>query len=617
VITSGSALRLAFAALALIGSASGPLWSADGEFADWRLKVHPLVLQEVRQGPVEFVVFLEDQADLAFASSIARRDERGRAVTETLRRTAAESQRPLIELLERLGADYRAFWIANMIWVRADSTALAAVAAEAGVLRIDANPKVTLSLPRGRSEEDAARAVATIEWNIQKVLAPQVWALGYDGSGIVIAGQDTGYDWEHPALKGTYRGWDGETADHDYNWHDAIHSGGGSCGSDSQVPCDDHFHGTHTMGTMVGDDGGANQIGMSPGASWIGCRNMDQGTGTPATYAECFEWFVAPTDGNGQNPDPQKAPHVINNSWTCPPDEGCSQDTLKTVVENTRAAGIVVVVSAGNSGGSCGSVETPAAIYDASFSVGATDPSDGIAGFSSRGPVTVDGSGRLKPNVSAPGVGVRSCVPDGNYASFNGTSMAGPHVAGLVALLFDARPDLIGRIDDVEGVIEAAAFRVNSAQECGGIPGTEFPNNTYGHGRIDALETILGDADDDGHDNLADCRPVDPNAWASPLPVDDLALDQAGPETTLAWSTPADAGANVLRYDLLRSEKPEDFSAATCVISFEGSSVVTDATLPTDIFYYLVRIRNACASTLGSGSGGVQREGVACLSGSF
>jgi subtilisin family serine protease len=212
---------------------------------------------------------------------------------------------------------------------------------------------------------------------------------------------------------------------------------------------------------------------------------MDEGDGTPTTYSECFQWFIAPTDVAGQNPDPSKAPHVINNSWGCPDFEGCTDpDILKTVVENTRAAGIVVVVSAGNSGSSCSSVETPAAIYEASLSVGATDINDNIAGFSSRGPVTVDGSNRLKPNVSAPGVSVRSSFPGGAYGTISGTSMAGPHVAGQVALLIAAQPQLAGEVATLEACIEETAVPRTTAQSCGSVPGSEIPNNTYGFGRI-------------------------------------------------------------------------------------------------------------------------------------
>ena len=237
-----------------------------------------------------------------------------------------------------------------------------------------ANPTVALQLP---PQPDPFAPLPdgpdAIEWNIDKINAPLVWQMGFDGTGVVVGGQDTGYEWEHPALKDKYRGWNGASADHNYSWHDSIHSGGGSCGADSAEPCDDHNHGTHTMGTMVGDDGGSNQIGVAPGAEWIGCRNMDQGNGTPTTYSECFQWFVAPTDLNDENPNPAMAPDVINNSWSCPPSEGCTDPTiLQTVVENTRAAGILVVTSAGNSGPGCSTVSNPPGIYDASFAVGST-----------------------------------------------------------------------------------------------------------------------------------------------------------------------------------------------------------------------------------------------------
>ena len=125
---------------------------------------------------------------------------------------------------------------------------------------------------------------------------------------------------------------------------------------------------------MVGDDGAGNQIGMAPGAKWIGCRNMEQGWGTPQTYIECYQWFLAPTDLMGENPRPDLAPHIVNNSWSCPVKEGCTDpNVLLTVVENLRAAGILSVHSAGNSGSSCSTVNTPAAIYDASLTVGNTD----------------------------------------------------------------------------------------------------------------------------------------------------------------------------------------------------------------------------------------------------
>ena len=345
-----------------------------------------------------------------------------------------------------------------------------------------------------------ALALSLFSFNqVNAQLPDEVWDLGYSGEGVVIGGQDTGYDWDHEALIDKYRGWDGSSADHNYHWHDAIHaiddsnSGTNPCGLDSPEPCDDHYHGTHTMGTMVGS-AGSTEIGVAPDAKWIGCRNMERGDGTPATYLECFEWFLAPTDLNDQNPDASMAPHVINNSWSCPPSEGCDSSydftIMETAITNLQSAGVVVVVSAGNGGSGCSSIGDPPAFYPSSFSVGATNSNDNIASFSSRGPTANYGSPVLKPNVSAPGVSVYSSEPDDTYGTHSGTSMAGPHVAGLVALLISAEPALEGDVTQIENIIEQTALNLTSSQTCGGVDGTEIPNNTYGHGRIDALAAV-------------------------------------------------------------------------------------------------------------------------------
>jgi subtilisin family serine protease len=615
-MTSRTLRVAAWAAIACLATwAAGPAVGESSGSSEpaWRDKVHPRVLQDAEAGPVEFLAMLDEQADLGPARYLTGKAARGRFVFDTLREVAQRTQAPLLATLDATGAEYRPFWIANMVWVRGSRAVLETVAERAEVRRIDPNPAVAAAPPVATPASDL-EAPAGIEWGIQKTMADQVWALGYRGSGIVIGGQDTGYDWDHPAIVGKYRGWNGTSASHAYNWHDSIHTGGGSCGDDSPFPCDDHGHGTHTMGTMVGDDGGANQVGMAPEARWIGCRNMDQGVGTPATYAECFQWFVAPTNLNGQNPDTALAPHVINNSWGCPPSEGCSFDALKTVVVNTRAAGIVVVVSAGNAGSGCSTVVDPPAIYDAAFSVGATDSSDTIASFSSRGPVTIDGSNRLKPNVSAPGVNVRSCVPGGGYGFSSGTSMAGPHVAGLVALLLDARPDLDGNVEVVETLIERAALPRTSGQTCGGMPGTQVPNPVYGWGRVDALETLLGDPDDDGTSNLDDCRPVDPLVWAAPSGSPVMLLDQQGIDTVFSWTLDGPAGASVPRYDLMRSPAASDFTDPDCLLVNSTGSSALDDDVPATIFYYLIRIKNDCGSSLGTRSDGSPRTAPACLS---
>jgi serine protease AprX len=462
---------------------------------DIRHKVDPWVLDTASHGDTEFLVMLREQADLRGARTLATKIEKGAFVADALKATATRAQAPLLAFLEARGAQHRSYWVANMIWVRGDLRLVQALAAREDVFHIYANPSVRFDRPvDAGSSSNTPDAPDLIEWGVAKVRAPEVWALGYKGQGIVVAGEDTGYEWQHPAIKGKYRGWNGSVADHNYQWHDAIHSGGGTCGPDSTEPCDDYGHGTHTMGTMVGDDGGSNKIGVAPGAKWIGCRNMDVGVGTPESYSECFQWFIAPTDLANLNPDPSKAPHVINNSWGCPPSEGCTDvSILQAVVESVRAAGIEVVVSAGNAGSSCSTVQDPPAIYDASFSVGATDSADTIAGFSSRGPVTVDGSNRLKPDVSAPGVDVRSSVPGDGYAVFSGTSMAGPHVVGVVALVLSANADLVGNPDAIEPLLTASAVPRTTSESCGGVPGSQIPNNTYGWGRADALSAFSAD----------------------------------------------------------------------------------------------------------------------------
>ncbi len=453
-------------------------------------KIDPRLLAAAEAwGSAEFLVVLEEQADLSVASRLTSRRAKGQAVVAALRSTAERTQGPLLARLRSRGAEHRSFWVSNMIWAKGDAALIAEVARRPEVRAVAANSRVRQTLPRPLEVSSGGEASLAIPWGVDKIGAPLAWARGIDGSGIVIGGQDTGYQWTHPALRAAYRGSAGGGVDHNYNWHDAIHSASGNpCGVDSPEPCDDGSHGTHTMGTMLGRDG-AEQIGVAPGARWIGCRNMDRGTGTPATYAECFQWFLAPTDLQGRHPDPARAPDVINNSWGCPPSEGCTDpNVLRSIVEAVRAAGIVVVVSAGNSGPRCGSVNNAPAIYDAAFSVAATDSNDGIASFSSRGPVTVDGSSRAKPDVSAPGVDVRSSVP-GGYAEFDGTSMAGPHVAGLVALLLQARPELSGNVTAIERVLRDTAVPRTNQEDCGGTAGL-FPNDTFGAGRIDALAAI-------------------------------------------------------------------------------------------------------------------------------
>src|SRR6266571_6905730 len=315
-------------------------------------KIAPWVTEHTANGQqAEFFVVLADQADLSPAAALPTKAQKGRFVHDALLNKAQTTQAPILQWLAERGIEHQSFYIVNGILVKGSREIAEALASRPDVARVEGNPVIQNPLPEAVEGPVQPEAPVAIEPGITYTHAPQVWALGFTGQQIVVASADTGVRWTHNALKPHYRGWDGQNANHNYNWHDSIHdSVGNPCGNDSTFPCDDFFHGSHTTGTAIGDDGMGNQIGMAPGAKWIGCRNMDQGVGTPARYIECMEWFLAPTLIGGGNPDPTKAPDITNNSWECPPSEGCSADTLQAAVEAQAAAGIMMVSAAQNSG---------------------------------------------------------------------------------------------------------------------------------------------------------------------------------------------------------------------------------------------------------------------------
>lgn len=293
------------------------------------------------------------------------------------------------------------------------------------------------------------------------------------GEGVVVANIDTGVDYRHPALVGQYRGNLGGTFDHDYNWFDP------SAVCPGDAPCDNNSHGTHTMGTMVGDDGDGNRIGVAPGATWIAAKGCESSSCSDRALLRSGEWVLAPTDLNGDNPRPELRPNVVNNSWGT--NDGSDPFYAETVAAWV-AAGIFPSFSNGNAGPACRTVGAPGS-YPESYGVGAFDERNRIASFSSRGPSPVDGS--IKPDIAAPGVDVRSSVP-GGYASFDGTSMAAPHLSGSVALLWSAAPDLVGDIAATRAVLDVTAIDVADDQ-CGGTP---EDNNVWGEGRLDAFAAV-------------------------------------------------------------------------------------------------------------------------------
>lgn len=438
---------------------------------------------------VEVYVLLENQNPL---TPFKGNDRIGKLKhnIQQLKNNAKLSQSKIKPLLSSMTQDYKFYWVNNSFWAKLDNDQVKQIVASSAVKKAFSNKSHKLDIIPQQTPKKTIRAV---EWNISHINVPQVWAQGIKGKGVIIAGQDTGYQWNHKAIKKQYAGWNGNNVNHNYHWHDAIHNPVVNCFDNLQNPasCDDHGHGTHTMGTMVGDDKQGNQIGIAPEAKWIGCRNMDIGNGTPATYTECFQFFMEPTDINNLNPDVNKAPHIINNSWGCIISEGCVQaNALESVVRNVVDAGILVVVSAGNSGPGCNTVDTPAAIYNKSLTIGSITSSDDISSFSSQGAVTIDGSNRIKPDLVAPGSSIRSAQLNGEYSTFSGTSMAAPHVTGLAALMISANPEMAGKPKILKQILLRTSQALTTQQSCSGILGTQRPNNTFGWGKIDALAAV-------------------------------------------------------------------------------------------------------------------------------
>jgi len=223
------------------------------------------------------------------------------------------------------------------------------------------------------------------------------------------------------------------------------------------------------MGTKVGHTT-QEQIGVAPEATWIGCRSLGPGA-SARTVLVCLQFFLAPTDLNGQNPNTDKRPHVTSHSYLC---NGCALDNAVTALLN---AGVEVVVAAGNSGSRCQSITEPAAYAD-TLAVAALNANADIAAFfSSRGPAR----NNVKPQVSAPGVNVRSCGRLTGYVQMSGTSMACPHVAGAIALIWSGKPELVRQIQKTREVFYSTGKKQQDAQ-CGTAVA---PNNVYGWGTID------------------------------------------------------------------------------------------------------------------------------------
>ena len=417
-----------------------------------------------------FFVRFDEKANTKAARGISDRLARIQFVVQALQATAERSQNGVRGYLRDQKVDFTPFWIGNSIYIPKGTLALArALARRPEVLQIV--PEEIFKIPEPKPEADSG--TLGVEWGVDKINAPDVWnhpTTPTKGAGIVVANNDTGVQYNHPAVVNQYQGNNGDgTFSHLCNWEDPSNV------CSPGVPCDNHGHGTHTIGTMTGNDGGSNQIGVAPEAKWIACKGCESGSCSSFALSTCAQWFLNPGAGC-------VSPHIINNSWG----GGGGNPWYQSWVQNWRAAGIFPAFSIGNSGSSCNTAGSPGDLPE-SFGVGATNSSDSIASFSSRGPSAY---GEIKPNVSAPGVGVRSSLPTNSYGSWSGTSMSSPHVGGAVALLWAADTTLVGNIELTEQVLEETATPLTTSQNCGSVSGSAIPNNTYGRGRINVLAAL-------------------------------------------------------------------------------------------------------------------------------
>lgn len=456
--------------------------------------IEPGLAQALAKEPAarqRVIVRLQERPDpKAVAASLAGRSRlqmRG-ALLAALRakaQAAGAGLRAHLKEREAAGAltGVRELWLAGAFSVTAEPAAIRALAARSEVAEVAADRVVALQAPAAKA------ATAPAGWNLDQVGAPVLWQLGYTGQGVVVANLDSGVDLNHPALAGKWRGGSN-------SWFDAVST------PPSTLPFDDQGHGTHTMGVMVAGDTAGNRIGLAPGATWIAAKIFDsQGNGSLSGIHAAFQWLLDP-GGSGSGAD---APRVVNCSWSIA-GPGVYDGEFAPDIAALEAAGIAVVAAGGNAGPYQGTSESPANNPGA-LSVGATDQGDLVTAISSRGPSAYDGG--VFPALTAPGEAIRTTdltgggvYPD-SYLLADGTSLAAPHVAGALALLFGIDPALTAA--EATGALQAAAHDL----------GASGPDNSYGAGRLDVIRaadklgllpphTPEGDVDGDGRVSAAD-----------------------------------------------------------------------------------------------------------------
>ena len=432
---------------------------------------------------VKVMLSMTEQADIAIMDEQLHRTraplaDRYLQVVSTLQNTARTSQVDLLVDLADLKeqgvvAGWTSHWLSNMVIVRADVATVRQLAARADVEQAEVDLVVELIEPV-EINHDAPSSRSVVE-GVDNIEADRVWyELGVFGEGALVGCMDTGVMGSHVAF--TDR-WQGNFAPTSEAWLDLL---GGN-----PTPSDGYGHGTHVMGTICGAS--SDTIGVAPGARWLASNPIDQGVGSEFDndVIAALEWFMNP-DGDIFTTD--DVPDVVQNSWRI--NEGFGYDYIDcdsrwwTAIDNCEAAGCVLTWSAGNEGSGSTTIGSPAdrasGPYNC-FSVGSTlrYPPYTISSFSSRGPSGCGGADATKPEICAPGSDIYSAYNNGGYTTMSGTSMAGPHIAGVVGLMRSANPDV--DVTTIKQIIMDTATDLGSTGE----------DNTYGWGFVNAYEAVL------------------------------------------------------------------------------------------------------------------------------
>lgn len=393
--------------------------------------------------------------------------EKATVMYNALNAHAAQTQKNVLALLNSprfFVTKVQSFWISNQVFVQgADQSVIAALATMPEVSIIEEEAIVYLDEPAVADAEPGVLA----EWGVDKIQSQEAWAVAGDGAGAIVGVIDTGARHTHNAISGSYRGGT-------HSWYNPY--------TQTAQPGDGHGHGTHCTGTIAGNQG----LGVAPGAKWISCKGLqDNGSGSQAALLACGEFMTCPHTATGGSPDCSLKPDAVSNSWG----GGAGANWYDPVINAWKAALIIPVFAQGNSGSACRTANSPGDSAAGCIGVGATTSTDAIASFSSRGPSNFN---QQKPDVSAPGNQIVSAghLSDTARATMSGTSMACPHVAGLVGLLKSRNKN--ATYDTIKQILQDTTDRnlPSSGQTCDGVADTVFPNYTFGYGRINALKAV-------------------------------------------------------------------------------------------------------------------------------